>query len=315
MGGRQSRKRNDSDFHFQAEENRRTLEVRNAESMIRAVPIIVSPKPVEEKCYDPLDNTLTFVDEEDHLDFLCEGFKSKRAAMSCGHAVTPMSLTKWCRQQLDQGKSKFVCGQPGCDAKWPYKEVCKMALLTSEERRYFLTKLDSNAAKNNPDLKQCPGCKSYVRRTDPNNLSVECPMCTAQKGTSSRFCWQCLKEWSGPAPRSDHCDNEDCVSPLEILKNCPDIIFDRVKGVTGCPSVRACPTCGLLVEHDKTLCKHVTCRRCKVKFCFVCLKLFAFRATLSEDTDRSNVCSSDIYGLCTTGVVPRQTSIPVWNKK
>lgn len=55
-----------------------------------------------EKCYDPRDRTLTFVNGDDDLDFLCENFKSLRAKMSCGHAVTPMSLTNWCRRLLDQ---------------------------------------------------------------------------------------------------------------------------------------------------------------------------------------------------------------------
>ncbi|KAM3590569.1 uncharacterized protein V6R79_012069 [Siganus canaliculatus] len=184
----------------------------------------------EQKCYDPRDNTLTFVDEEDHLDFLCEEFESLRAAMSCGHAVTPMSLTQWCRRQLDEGKNKFVCGQPDCKAEWSYDEVRKMALLTSEEAKYFRTKLDSNIANSNPGHRQCPGCKSYVRRTDPNNLSLECPKCTAEKKRSYRFCWQCLKEWSGPAPRSDHCDNEDCVSPQIDGKMCFQVTVQHLSG-------------------------------------------------------------------------------------
>lgn len=29
-------------------------------------------------------------------------YDSPRALMSCGHAVTPMSLTDWCRRQLEQ---------------------------------------------------------------------------------------------------------------------------------------------------------------------------------------------------------------------
>lgn len=82
----------------------------------------------EQKCYDPRDRTLTFVDEEDVLDckshiyehltavldmditrlvcvrLLVEyyGYRSLKARMSCGHAVTPMSLTRWCRRQLDE---------------------------------------------------------------------------------------------------------------------------------------------------------------------------------------------------------------------
>ncbi|MEQ2186379.1 hypothetical protein GOODEAATRI_027900 [Goodea atripinnis] len=184
---------------------------------------------------------------------LCEDFVSRRAEMSCGHAVTPMSLTKWCLQLLED----------------------------------------------------CPGCKSSVARRSEFDLSVSCEACTAKKGQLYEFCWQCLREWKGPKLRLDRCENDGCSNTvLQTLKTCPEIVFDTVKGITGCPSIRACPTCGSLLEHKRNHCKHLDCPHCKVKFCFVCLKTFA-------------QCSktSSISALCSTGVAPRQSVIPVWKKK
>ncbi|XP_051285273.1 uncharacterized protein LOC127379558 [Dicentrarchus labrax] len=259
----------------------------------------------QEKCYDPTDTTLTFVDGDDDMDFLCIDYKSLRAKMSCGHAVTPMSLTDWCRRLLDKGECRFVCGQPGCNVEWAFEEVCKMALLSPEELEYFEKKIFSNAAKDYLDVKVCPGCKSSVVRTELSDLSVFCPVCTVDTKRSYRFCWQCLKEWKGPAPRLDCCENDGCINqPLETLRNCPVLVFKDMKGVTGCPSIRACPTCGLLLEHNRKYCKSIVCRRCKVKFCFVCLKL-------SKECRKS----SSYYRLCSTGVAHRQTSIPVWKRK
>ncbi|XP_032400019.1 probable E3 ubiquitin-protein ligase ARI8 [Etheostoma spectabile] len=252
----------------------------------------------EQKCYDPLDATLKFVDGDDDLDFLCENFKGRRAKMSCGHAVTPMSLTKWCRRLLDEGKSRFECGC--CKGNWPFEEVCKMALLTPEEIDYFEKKMFSNA-RGNLNFKTCPGCQSYVVRTDLDNLNVRCLVCKANKGRTYMFCWQCLREWKGPYPRSDQCENDGCPSQLEILRTCPDITFEMVKNVTGCPTIRACPTCGYLLEHNKTKCKNITCPQCKVEFCFVCLRLTVECKTL--------------FNACSTGVAQRQTSIPVWKRK
>ncbi|KAI9543273.1 hypothetical protein NQZ68_011922 [Dissostichus eleginoides] len=260
----------------------------------------------EEKCYDPQDATLTFVEGDDDLDFLCEDYKSLRAKMSCGHAVTPMSLTIWCRHLLDSGECKFLCGQTDCVVEWPFEEVCKMALLTEEELEYFEKTLFSNAAKDYLDVKSCPGCSSRVVRSDLHALCVQCPVCTARRTQAYQFCWQCLKKWKGPASRSDRCANRDCQNPLDILRNCPDITFEDVEGVSGCPSIRACPTCGLLVEHNRTQCKNVFCARCKVKFCFVCLKL------AEECVDEDNI--SSFYKLCPSGVTPRQTSIPLWQR-
>ncbi|XP_041840368.1 E3 ubiquitin-protein ligase RNF19A-like [Melanotaenia boesemani] len=265
-----------------------------------------SQPTTEKKRYNPLDSTLKFVDREDELDFLCEGFSSPRALMSCGHAVTPTSLTNWCRQLLEKGESKFVCGQYGCDAEWPYVEVRKMALLTPEEREYFEKTMALNAMKVYFDVKECPGCKQTVTRKDLSNLSVHCQICTARKGQTYIFCWQCLKEWKGDHTQTDRCENEGCHNgALKILQTCSEITFHSVKGVIGCPSIRACPTCGCLVQHSSKKCKTITCPCCKVEFCFVCLKLvIECWKTVGEK-----------FRSCADGVAPRQTSIPVRQRK
>ncbi|XP_005925929.2 uncharacterized protein LOC102289793 [Haplochromis burtoni] len=249
----------------------------------------------QEKCYDRHDKTLKFVDGEDDLDFLYEGFKSLRAQMSCGHAVTPTSLTNWCRRLLNQGESRFVCGASGCNVEWTFAEVCKMALLTPQENAYFRRTMAFNAARQTHTTKMCPGCRSTVTRENESDLNVLCKVCTAVKGRPFEFCWQCLREWKGARPRKDRCGNRGCCNQsLETLKKCPTITFGSVKE---CPSVRACPTCGLLLEHSKKYCKSVHCPRCNVSFCFVCLK-------------SSGTC---LITRCIPA--PRQTSIPVWQKK
>ncbi len=130
-----------------------------------------------------------------------------------------------------------------------------------------------------------------------------CTICTAEKGRTFHFCWQCMKEWKGPGPRSDRCDNPGCTNPdIEKLAKCRYITLPDVKNVS-CPSMRACPTCGNLVEHDTTGCKNIICNRCRVEFCFVCLKV-------------TQVClqTSSHFIACSDRVAPRQTSIPSWNR-
>lgn len=152
-------------------------------------------------------------------------------------------------------------------------------------------------------LLKCPGCKSYVERQDLTNLCVHCIICTADTGKRYEFCWQCLKTWKGPAPRSDKCDNNGCVNHrIEKLLQCEDTVLPEVEYLI-CPSLRACPTCGNLVEHDTTGCKNIICNRCNVEFCFSCLK-------------RTVDClkTSSYFIACSDGVAPRQTSIPTWGK-
>ena len=145
---------------------------------------------------------------------------------------------------------------------------------------------------------KCPACNTLVERGDKTNLCVQCLLCSEEKGKRFYFCWSCLEEWKGPYPRSDKCDNKDCMDPkLKLLLNCRDITLKNVPGVR-CPSVRACPTCWTVVEHNTLRCKNITCPHCTVEFCFLCLKL-------------TSVCCSDNswFKLCPDGVAPRQTTI------
>lgn len=156
-----------------------------------------------------------------------------------------------------------------------------------------------------PSFQQCPGCKTNVERKDLTNLCVQCTICKSDKKETCQFCWQCLKPWKGRAPRSDRCDNADCINrDLELLKNCKLVALPQVQGVTACPSIRACPTCGMKVEHDKTGCKNIICPRCHKEFCFVCLKLTP-----------QCLKTSSYFIPCSDSVAPRQTSIPVWRRK
>lgn len=265
-----------------------------------------------EKRYDPGDSTLKFVNRPDDLDGSSsqDGDQVLRAEMSCGHAVTPESLTGWCRSLLDQGQYKFRCPAlrhgtvQQCGAEWPYKEVRRVALLTSDEMRHFEEAMAHLAAAEHCEFKSCPSCKTCVEREDLTNLSVRCTVCTADKRKVFEFCWQCLKPWKGSAPSSVRCANDGCKNQeLELLKSCRMTALPYVAGVDACPSIRACPTCGKMVEHDKTGCKNIICPRCQVEFCFVCLKV----------TERC-LKTSTHFQMCSDGVAPKQTTLPIWHR-
>ncbi|XP_060690237.1 uncharacterized protein LOC132821587 [Hemiscyllium ocellatum] len=264
-----------------------------------------------EKRYDPDDRTLKFVKRKDEITG-DDDPNILRAEMSCKHAVDPNSLTGWCRSLLDQGQYKFFCPAlkegttEKCGHEWPYDEVRKLAVLTAEEQQYFEETVAVLAAAEYCEYQSCPGCSTFVERKDLDNLSVRCIICTAEKRSVFEFCWQCLKPWKGPGPRSDRCDNEGCTNiELDTLRTCPLInLPDTV--VTNCPSIRACPTCGRLLEHNQSGCKNIRCSRCFVEFCFVCLELTATcQATRQESW----------YSYCAKAMAPRQNSIPVWKQR
>ncbi|XP_078521771.1 E3 ubiquitin-protein ligase DDB_G0292642-like [Lissotriton helveticus] len=225
--------------------------------------------------------------------------------MSCGHAVDPNSLTRWCRSLLDQGHGKFHCpadvaGQK-CLKEWPYMEVRKNALLTDDERAMFEEKMALIAGQRDRGFKKCPGCNTVVQRKNLGKLWVHCVICSAKKNKPCEFCWQCLRPWIDGGSSSLRCGNEGCADPrLKILAECS--VKDLPKSeIKNCPSIRACPTCGFMIAH-KDLCKYVICLQCSVEFCFACL-------------ESAKVCQANKGGAhfktCFKSVAPRQTRIPV----
>ncbi|KAG7330261.1 hypothetical protein KOW79_006483 [Hemibagrus wyckioides] len=192
----------------------------------------------QEKRHDPNDTTLRFVDRPDDI-LLDDDPNTQRIEMPCGHAVTPQSLTAYCRSLLDQGQYKFLCPalkngtNNKCGAEWKYVEVRRIALLTEEEQNHFEKTMAELAAAMYCEYNSCPGCSSYIERQKLTNLCVRCTICTAESGKCYEFCWQCLKTWKGPAPRSDKCENDSCVNlKLEKLLKCKDTILPELSITT-----------------------------------------------------------------------------------
>ncbi|KAJ3585588.1 hypothetical protein NHX12_014307 [Muraenolepis orangiensis] len=256
----------------------------------------------DEKKNDPLDATMKKETQEEEDEDLV-------VVMSCGHTATPGSLTGWCLSVLKQGQCKFTCPalKPDgnqCGAALSYREVRRVAALTVDEMKLFEERLVHLTVHAMFQIKECPGCRTYVERQNEDNLCFSCPICEESNRPSHQFCWQCLRPWKGPAPRVDRCENPGCVdSDLQLLQTCHLMVLSDVSGVEPCPSIRACPTCGMKVEHTGTCCKYIICHRCEVEFCFVCLKV-----------KQQCLQTSSYYRACSSGIAPRQTSIPKWNK-
>ena len=180
--------------------------------------------------------------------------------MSCSHAIDPVVLYETCQMQVLRNKMWEVhC--PSCNKVWPLSEILQCGV-TREEIQSLVKGMSENWCMKNKseDIRQCPGCRGYCMRADVSNRRVMCTNCTRQKKRSFEFCWYCLCEWPG-----EHCCKRDS---LLILQGAP---MKDIYGVQ-CPSIRACPKCGFIIEHAER-CKHMTCTSCKQEFCFVCLCL------------------------------------------
>ena len=272
----------------------------------------VPAPPTEEKRHDPSDFSLMFTDEPDVIFGYSLPGDPKRVKMSCGHAVDPNTLTGWCRSLLDSHHFKFHCPaivgkdangiETQCKKEWEYAEVRRIALLNEAECSYFESKMAEYAALQYCDMKECPGCRSFVERIDLTNLRVTCPVCTKKKKSTYDFCWQCEKEWSAPPVKSGlKCGNPKCEHPeLPSVRDSPMFTLNGKQ----VPIRRACPTCGRVVEHmnDQT-CKFMICPRCKNEYCFMCLE------TKQQCLRKA---PGNWFKECSQPVAAKQTSIPVW---
>lgn len=117
--------------------------------------------------------------------------------MACGHAVEPNTLTAYCHSLLDQHIFKFKCPaltgkiinekQEACDKEWEYADIRLAALLNDAEMQFFESKMSEYAASQYCNMKECPGCQSFIERLDSPNLRANCPICTKKKGHNYDF--------------------------------------------------------------------------------------------------------------------------------
>ncbi|CAG8462728.1 4986_t:CDS:2, partial [Scutellospora calospora] len=136
-----------------------------------------------------------------------------------------------------------------CRAEWQYTDIRKLGLLTDDEREHFESKISENYSFRALGAQECPKLTSSVI------------------GSASHAVREAIR--IGHRLDGYHCNNNLCggIDPrLAILKNA---VTKEVGNVSGVPSCRACPKCGIIIEHDRK-CKHMTCL-CGQEFCFICL--------------------------------------------
>lgn len=185
--------------------------------------------------------------------------------------LAPSSLAMHCLYELESGKDKITCPDMKCGRDWDFREVRIAACLTEDENSAFEQMIAHNKNRNNEEIKQCPRCSSSLKREDERTKRIVCSVCKKITGKKYEFCWICLREWDHRGNKK--CGNKNCgfVNPenVEKLAKCEE---RDVCGVM-CPSLRACPKCFTIIEHESR-CKHIRCPYCKYDFCFICLKKY-----------------------------------------
>ena len=189
--------------------------------------------------------------------------------MPCSHSMSPDGLMDYCWSEIGSRKCEIRC--PICNHEWTIDIICKYGCATKEEIHELEAGLSRNFCLSSQEILECPNCTSFCERKDHAKLCVQCTICTQKEGETYSFCWQCLGEWKN-RPGDTTCGNTDCGDP-EFLKQLKDAPMVKPMGINvECPKLRACPKCGTVIDLESG-CKHMTCKRCKTDFCFVCLRM------------------------------------------
>ncbi|TNV84089.1 hypothetical protein FGO68_gene1172 [Halteria grandinella] len=180
-----------------------------------------------------------------------------------------------------------------CKAEWPLELCIRVAIFSKKERKKIQEAIQQIFIETTLKIAFCPTCKCAISMEDigTETIKICCPKCKIS------FCRDCLRTWVSNQS-SKICGRVDCLGSKgisNILSSCEQVLIPNTNVYA--PQTRACPQCKTLIDHVGG-CKHMTCKGCKVSFCFICLGL--------KQNNVSWVCGS-ISTPCS--VAPRQNLV------
>ena len=177
-------------------------------------------------------------------------------------------MRDYCHNELKKGKYRFPCPDLQCQKTWGYFLVRHVAGFDDETRSTVEKELTENNIRQGLGCQQCPGCETWCSPMNPGRIRLKCDVCS-RGGRPFEFCWGCQREWKSKRGYRC-CGNEGCDGKdprIRILTVAEKMV---INDIPGCPSIRACPKCGLLINLTSG-CRHMTCGNCNAQFCFICL--------------------------------------------
>jgi len=210
----------------------------------------------------------------------------------------PSSMKRYCLDEVKKGRYKFPCPDPNCQRIWEYFLVRHVACFDDETRMKIEKKVTDNYISQGQGYQQCPGCNTWCIPIHHGDIRLQCGICTRGSGEEFDFCWACQCRWRSTSSRC--CGNEGCDGKDPRLRILNTAEKKKIDNIPGCPSIRSCPKCGLLINL-KEGCRHMTCTNCTAEFCFICLRRWIGK----------------IHPPCTCMVAPVQVQLtdPLWDTR
>ncbi|KAI9676896.1 MAG: hypothetical protein M1817_006735 [Caeruleum heppii] len=201
-------------------------------------------------------------------DICCEdGPGLETYALACGHRYCVDCYQQYLAQKIRQEgeASRIQCPKTGCTLKMDSKSVD--VLVASDLKQRYQTLLTRTYVDDKENLKWCPApnceyavdCHVKKRQLDVIVPTVHC-IC------GHDFCFGCTLNDHQPAP---------CPLVRMWLKKCED---DSETANWISANTKECPICGSTIEKNGG-CNHMTCRKCKHEFCWMCMGLWSEHGT------------------------------------
>lgn len=201
-------------------------------------------------------------------DICCEDSPGLETfALKCGHRYCVDCYRHYLSQKIrEEGEAaRIQCPADGCNLiidAWSLD-----ILVTSELTERYHTLLNRTYVEDKDTLKWCPApdCQNAiecgVRKKDLDKVvpTVAC-------ACGHRFCFGCILNDHQPAP---------CGLVKRWLKKCAD---DSETANWISANTKECPKCNSTIEKNGG-CNHMTCRKCKHEFCWMCMGLWSEHGT------------------------------------
>ncbi|KAH7155203.1 hypothetical protein B0J13DRAFT_220603 [Dactylonectria estremocensis] len=201
-------------------------------------------------------------------DICCEDDKGLQSfAMKCGHRYCVDCYRHYLTQKIrDEGEAaRIQCPSDGCGRILDSRSLDLLVTHDLTDRYHEL--LNRTYVEDKDVFKWCPApdcpnaIECVVKKKDLEKIvpTVECRC-------GNRFCFGCPNPDHQPAP---------CHLVKKWLKKCAD---DSETANWISANTKECPKCNSTIEKNGG-CNHMTCRKCKYEFCWMCMGLWSEHGT------------------------------------
>jgi ariadne-1 len=188
-------------------------------------------------------------------------------AMKCGHRYCIDCYRHYLAQKIkEEGEAaRIQCPQDGCKRIMDAKSLD--LLVTADLQARYHELLTRTYVEDKDQLKWCPApdcvnaIECGIKKKDLDKV-VPTVVCDCKH----RFCFGCILADHQPAP---------CELVKKWLKKCAD---DSETANWISANTKECPKCNSTIEKNGG-CNHMTCRKCKHEFCWMCMGLWSEHGT------------------------------------